>query len=137
MEIEEQRIARRILTGARDLIGEESAWVQGPMARNRRGHSVASTSPDACQWCCLGAIEKTLATMIRSERSELLDELTHKGWDVAHDAKEILRDVINDYTDSLFEGDIGDFNDSGFTHHADVIHVLNEALFQLEGEADV
>ena len=131
MRMTNPKFSKDVLQGARLLIEEESAWVQGPVAVNAQGDNVQPIDPEACAWCCLGAIEATYLNILNITNH---DGANRESADAVYDARRLLRDVIDEYTDEMFEGDIGDFNDSAFTGHCDVLHVLDTAIEDIETE---
>ena len=104
---------RETLLRARGLI--EQGWTKGAMARNVDGESVSSYSPDACQWCLLGAIDACSDIDIY----------------VKADCNELLRNAINElgYSSTLLHTrHPADFNDAANTTADMVIAVLDKAI---------
>ena len=56
-----------ILIQARELIAREVNWTQQASARTSRGISVLFDDPDAYSFCAVGAIRRTIGTMIGNE----------------------------------------------------------------------
>lgn len=129
MKMVNPEFSKAVLQGARLLIEKESAWIQGPVAVNAQGDNVQPIDPEACAWCCLGAIEATYLDILNIANH---DEANRESANAVYDARRLLRDVIDEYTDEMFEGDIGDFNDSAFTGHGDVLHVLDTAIEDID-----
>lgn len=129
MKMVNPEFSKAVLQGARLLIEKESAWIQGPVAVNAQGDNVQPIDPEACAWCCLGAIEATYLDILNIANH---DEANRESANAVYDARRLLRDVIDEYTDEMFDGDIGDFNDSAFTGHGDVLHVLDTAIEDID-----
>ena len=49
------------LIKARELISDPERWTQGVYARNRSGHRVIYYESDACRFCSLGAIRRSVS----------------------------------------------------------------------------
>ena len=47
-----------VLSDARALLAEPGVWTQTSFARDAQGQPCESSSPEACQFCALGAIER-------------------------------------------------------------------------------
>ncbi len=86
-----------------ELIADPASWCQGSLARDQDGNSLGSGDPDACQWCMIGAIEKSL--FITSKAFSRLERVVKsKGFEI-----------------------IADWNDAPGRTHAEVIAALKEA----------
>lgn len=46
------------MTKLRELLSDESKWTQTAFARDRRGRVVPLSSPEACQFCLVGGLDK-------------------------------------------------------------------------------
>lgn len=49
---------REALIAARELIEDPERWTQEESARDADGKGVPIGSPEACQWCAMGALSK-------------------------------------------------------------------------------
>jgi hypothetical protein len=66
---------------------EPGAWIQKTTARDASGGSVGPTSPDACQWCAVGALYRESAN----------------GWHVEGRVSEDYLSSLNDRPDTKAE----------------------------------
>lgn len=57
---------------AHELLSDESKWTQKALARNSKGDYCFEQSPDAVQWCTVGAIYKCY----RKDCLEAFDKLS-------------------------------------------------------------
>lgn len=117
----DKKFSRELLKRSLEIIDDESKWVQGPMAIDDDGNNTGPLAPNACAWCCAGAMELAFA--------QLTDwNADNDEFEAYLDARSVLRSEIEDFTDGLFGSDIGDFNDSDFTKYGDVVEVLGNAV---------
>ena len=48
----------QILAGARDLLAQKGVWTKGELARTKYSRVTRVTSPAACKFCAVGAIQR-------------------------------------------------------------------------------
>lgn len=53
-----KRTPKDVFLAAFELVRNKKTWTRGVMAQSRGGVPVLPTSPDACRWCSLGAVNK-------------------------------------------------------------------------------
>lgn len=82
-------------------LARPESWCQGEFARTKSGISISAESPQACQWCLLGALQAVAQTR---EINTVLTWLKHQ---------------VN--------GDIGFWNDAPGRHHREVLALIAEA----------
>ena len=51
---------KKILQKARELITDPTNWTQNVTARDNQNFPVVATQRDACQWCAVGALARTV-----------------------------------------------------------------------------
>lgn len=76
MRFEEREVLRR----ARSLIATPEHWTQGAMARDSEGIPMMSvTSPQACSFCLVGAINRAAIEIAGRSRGIILAVRTKQG----------------------------------------------------------
>ena len=63
---------KEVLVQTRELIGDPARWIAGSDAIDSRGYACQPTSPNARQWCVLGAVEK----VTKGEQTATIDSPT-------------------------------------------------------------
>ena len=134
MPMNKFEITRRILTGARDLLADESRWVQGPIAENAAGEEVHATAADACTWCSLGALYKEFYDVFPDHDSAPHSEKIAQA-SIQDSTLEYLREHIVRHTDEIFD-DIAYYNDHECHDHGDVLAVFDLAIEGLGKEGE-
>ena len=102
-----------VLTMARDLLQEPSAWVRGCHAQNDRGEEIAPEDDHAVRFCLEGAIIRALTEMGESGESPLLGE---------------IGDEIMDDGDGPDNANIVIWNDDFYRTHAEVLAQVDATL---------
>ncbi len=100
---------RAILTAARALIAEPSAWTRHTFARDASGEQVASRNSTACSWCMVGAVYASCAVNDPAGQGALV---------VLNDA---LPPAAKDWS-------LGRFNDDHETTHGDALSLFERAI---------
>ena len=118
-----------VILGATSLIHDEENWTQGQLARDSDGNEVDPKSPEAVQWCAMGAIHAC----------------SHRNEQVAGDLESLLRTIVEE--DSGYMGTKADdaefpsisafnyFNDE-YATHADIIGLFRKVGNRLGVQPD-
>ena len=95
----------------KELLSDESKWVQGNFAVNSQGHYAPSSSDEACRWCIGGAILRCYRNRhyggngtIHSIFNKVITKLRERGW----------------------QDGVSDWNDDGTRTFADVQALVTE-----------
>lgn len=96
---------RQLVTKAIELIADPAHWCRGVTARDADGRKVEASSPDAVAFCALGALYRVVGLngSVDGVATALYNTIAKRGFT-----------------------NIGQFNDSPRTTHADVLEVLAE-----------
>lgn len=90
-----------------------TGWTQGCSARNRQGNPVVPSSPEACQWCLLGAV-----TAMESAHYRTTVEQRTNVWR-----------IINQLLENRNELQMPSaFNDNPARTQREVLELLDEAI---------
>lgn len=102
------KTALEILKEARAIIATPGKWTKGEFARDKEGNKVGICSPDASQFCAVGAINRIgrAAGDVTFARAAFLEAEPAGVW----------------------------FNDHPNTTHADVLAAFDRAIAKLEAE---
>ena len=93
-----------VLAKAADLI--DSGWCQGSLARDEKGWWVAPTSPNAVEWCVVGAVQAA-AGQYGVETKEALDALrAHLAPDEEPDDEGRLRFALVPWNDNAEDASV-------------------------------
>ena len=111
--------ASEVLTSAKALIADPQNWCKGYHAVDSDNNRVSANSENACAWCSMGAIQKSMRidSTINYLRVESAVFSTIEG-------------VIMEYSGEY--DTIMSFNDACETQHADVMQVFDAAIERLE-----
>lgn len=104
---------RKVLEDMLELLSNSDNWSQGAYARNKKGARVDTNNRHASSYCLLGAAYKVCSG----------------NWTPYYEAIDRLRDNLHHGGFSL-----SGFNDSEFTTHEDVVLLIKNALYELNGE---
>lgn len=120
-----------ILTRAREIITPPGNWTRHYVARNKDGEVTFSSSPDACQWCAIGAIEAASGSQIipyppRDIKVEMDSALN------------TLRSAIPaGFSDPRNGGPIVSiYNDAKSTSHDDILKLFDRAISAAKKDED-
>ena len=106
-----------LLNKARKLIETPDRWCQGDFARDEKGESVITVSPEACKWCMIGALEKAADTL------SLDSSLAYS------DAREFLSVAVG-------ESILSWWNDIEGRTHTEVLQAFDRAIKLAQGKTD-
>ncbi len=102
---------KKFLTEARVLIQDEKSWCKKSPARNKRGIGVFVDSPEACQFCAIGALAKVA-------------EANHGRFE-----NNLVYTMALDHLSKQLEWrPITDFNDDPKTTHQDILSLFDKAI---------
>lgn len=105
---------KQYLIEARELIRDEKNWCKKVPARNKKGISVYVDSPEACQFCALGALAKVA-------------EANHGRFE-----NNLIYSMTLDYLSKQLDWrPITDFNDDPKTTHQDILSLFDKAIQEL------
>jgi hypothetical protein len=86
-----------IYVKVKELLATEEQWTQGHYAKNTNGTPVGYTSEDACSFCLLGALDKTVQNLIcRSEIPSLCVAINEKLNAMAGNNDDVILSEFND-----------------------------------------
>ena len=105
------------LKAAQKLIGTHEKWCKGSFARDIIGDKIGYNSPDACQWCSLGAIRKSAIGQIFHIEEYLENAMYNKRIDQFYG------------TDFIVKG-----NDSRTTEHLHVMMAYDFAILMAQDD---
>lgn len=125
------------LKDTRELLTDPGRWVRGHWALDASGGYCNTTSPDACQWCISGALEKIgwdeamkadkdrycLALDIKIAQRRELEKTINEGG---------MRHLDN--LDYVYRYSIISINDD--FGHAAVLELLDKTIARLEAEVE-
>lgn len=100
-----------ILLNAMALLEDPDRWAKRSYARTATGDTTDTSSPEACKFCMLGAVEVFTGTGVAPYRH----------------ARQMLMGVLLDHTKYIT---VPGFNDHGFTNHEKVMQVMTAAAFE-------
>lgn len=79
-----------------ELLSDESKWTQHVFAKNSQGVPTDSTSPFACRWCLIGAVNRCYPTA--EERRLVLVKLNSALGNMGHPKTYIIVDYNDTHT---------------------------------------
>ena len=99
---------QKILLRAAELLA--MGWTRGTAARDAAGQKVRSTSPQATEWCVVGAVDRALHELWNLDVYDLLG-LEVDAYDTARCPFEVLRELRRPLQRVLGRSDLAHWND--------------------------
>ena len=117
-------MAIRVLSDTKAHITEAN-WIQNKVAVDGHGKSVHSTHPEACQWCLLAALERTIDKNLVSYCIVRLQDKLFTTMCQILETGLIVGGLANKFHSNTAMETVGKFNDHADTEYKDIINLLD------------
>ena len=117
-----------LLETARKRIENPDHWTKGVLARDHSGNEVAPDSPDACQWCAIGAVEKA------AEEVYVHPHYVHAYGMKTHPINKALIEALGflggaaEILSGKTSKPIEQLNDHPASSHSEILHMFSMAI---------
>lgn len=108
-----------VLEQVKELIGTAETWCQYAPARDAESREVESLSPEARQWCLIGATHRILGGSFK-HMDEVIDKLRQELRRSPTDSQQLRHSLAY-------------YNDASTTTHQDILEILDRTIAALQG----
>ena len=108
-----------ILRGARELLSDPKHWARGYSARKANGDACRSRDKEAVCWCVMGAIGKSMATVLDFDKKE---DVVVQALDTLYFSEVFERNIYREYRKLVT------LNDNPLTTHSDILRWLDKRI---------